>query len=84
MFVFLAPSLLGTRQKKRIFYGQADRKRFCEFFGVFFILDYDSRFSETDFTQEKVNFHVTTGIPNSSSYCCCPPDDHLQEASPSF
>ena len=40
--------------------------------------------SETDFTQEKVNFHATTGIPNSSSYCCCPPDDHLQEAGPSF
>ena len=30
---------------------------FCEIFlGVFFILDYDSMFSETDFTQEKVNF----------------------------
>ena len=40
--------------------------------------------SETYFTQEKVNFHATTGIPNSSSYCCCPPDDHLQEAGPSF
>ena len=25
----------------------------------------------------------TTGIPNSSSYCCCPPDDRLQEAGPS-
>ena len=24
--------------------------------------------SETDFTQEKVNFHATTGISNSSSY----------------
>ena len=31
-----------------------------------------------------MNFHVTTGIPNSSSYCCCPPDDHLQEAGHSF
>ena len=39
--------------------------------------------SETDFTQEKVNIHVTTGIPNSPFYCCCPPDDHLQEAGPS-
>ena len=26
---------------------------------------------ETDFTQEKVNFHATTEIPNSSSYYCC-------------
>ena len=39
--------------------------------------------SDTDFTQEKVNFHLTTGIPNFSSYCCCPPDDHLQKAGPS-
>ena len=38
--------------------------------------------SETDFTQEKVNFHATSGIPNSSSYCWCPTDDHLQEAGP--
>ena len=37
-----------------------------------------------DFTQVKVNFHATTGIPNSSSYCCCLPDDYLQEASPSY
>ena len=53
----------GSRQKKRIFYGQADRKRlplpplrsaFCEFFCVcFFILDYDSMCSEMDFTPEK-------------------------------
>ena len=52
-------------QKKPIFYGQADRNRltpplrsaFCEFFfGVLFILDYDSRCSETDFTQEKSIF----------------------------
>ena len=49
-----------------------------------FILDYDSTCSETDFTQEEFNFHATTGIPNSSSYCCCPPDHHLQEAGPSF
>ena len=40
--------------------------------------------SETDFTQEKVNFHAITGIPNSSTYCCCPLDHHLQEAGPSF
>ena len=53
------------------------------FFDVFFILDYDSMCSKKDFTQEKVNFHATTGIPNYSSYCCCPPDDHLQEAGPS-
>ena len=39
--------------------------------------------SVTDFTQEKGNFHPTTGIPHSSSYCCCPPDDHLQESGPS-
>ena len=35
-------------------------------------------------SQEKGNFHPTTGIPNSSSYLCCPPDDHLQEADPHF
>ena len=39
--------------------------------------------SETDFIQEKVKFHSTTGIPNSSPYCCCPRDDHLQEPGPS-
>ena len=33
--------------------------------------------SEPDFTQDKVNFHATPGIPNSSSYCCCPLDDYL-------
>ena len=44
--------------KKRIFYGQTDRKGspplysqlFVNFFGVFFILDYDSMCSEMDFT----------------------------------
>ena len=33
----------------------------CEFFvcvNVLFILDYDSMCSETDYAQEKVNFHV--------------------------
>ena len=34
--------------------------------------------SETDFTQEKGNFHPTTGIPNFSSHCCCPPDHHFE------
>ena len=34
--------------------------------------------------KKKSIFHATTGIPNSSSYCCCPLDDHLQEAGPSF
>ena len=43
---------------------------FVNFFCVFFILDYDSMCAETDFTQEKVNFHPTTGIPDFSSYCC--------------
>ena len=56
----------------------------CDFFGVLLTLYYDYVCSETDFTQEKVNFHPTTGIPNSSSYCCCPPDHHVQEAGPSF
>ena len=56
---------------------------FVNFFDVFFIFDYDFMCSETDFAQEKVNFHANTGIPNSSSYCCRPPDDHLQEAGPS-
>ena len=55
------------------------------FYVFFFILDYEYLCSETDFTLlEKVNFHATTGILNFSSYCCCPPDDHLQEAGPSF
>ena len=37
---------------------------------------YDYVCSETDFTQEKVNFHVTTGLPNSSSYCCSSHSGH--------
>ena len=53
--------------KKRIFYGQADRKLFVIFFGVLLTLHYDYMCSETDFTQEKVNFHATFGIPNFSS-----------------
>ena len=67
IFIFLYDEK-GSRQKKRIFYSQADRKRlpphplrsvFCEnLFGVFFILDYDSMCSKTDFTQEKVNFLI--------------------------
>ena len=36
------------------------------FFAVFFILDYDSMCSETDYTLEKNHFHPTYGIPNSS------------------
>ena len=68
-------TLLREGVKKRIFYGQADRKHspppygqlFVKFFwGVFFILDYDSMCSETDFTQEKSHFHPTSSIPNSS------------------
>ena len=59
--------------KKQIFYVQADRKSwpplydqlFVIFLLVFFWPDYMC--SETDFTQEKVNFHATFGIPNSSS-----------------
>ena len=62
------------RNKKRIFYGRADRKRlpplsrsaFCEFFGAFFILYYDSMCSETDFTQGKSHFRPTSRIPNPS------------------
>ena len=38
--------------------------------GVLLTWYYDYMCSETDFTQEKVNFHATSGIPNSSSYCC--------------
>ena len=34
--------------------------------------------------QEEGNFPPTTGIPSSSSYCCCPSDYHLQEADPHF
>ena len=36
------------------------------------------------FYTRKSQFHPTSGISNSPSYCCCPPDYHLQEASPSF
>ena len=53
-------------------------------FGVLLILYYDCMCSETDFTQEKVNFHATSGILHFSSYCCCPLDDHLQEPAPRF
>ena len=56
---------------------------FVIFLGVRLALYYDYICSETYFTQEKVNFHATTGIPNSSSYYCCPPDDHLP-ARPNF
>ena len=58
-----------------IFYGQADRKRFPPpltvsflliFWVCFFILEYDSMCSETDFTQEKSHFQRTSRIPNSS------------------
>ena len=53
--IFLYWLCKGRRQKKRIFYGQADRKRsaFYEFLCVFFFLDYDSMCSEMDFTPEK-------------------------------
>ena len=47
-------------------YGQL----FVIFFRVLLTFYYDYMCSETDFTQKKVNFHATTGIPNSSSYCC--------------
>ena len=40
---------------------------FFIFFGVLLTLYYDHMCFETDFTQVKVNFHATTGIPNSSS-----------------
>ena len=36
------------------------------FFCVFLIIDYDYVCSETDFTQEKSNFHPTSRIPSSS------------------
>ena len=62
----MSDSDLSEALKKRIFYGQADRKGFpplppydqlfVNFFMCFFILDYDSMCSETDFSQEKVNF----------------------------
>ena len=61
-------------------YGQL----FVIFFCALLTLYYDYMCSETDFTQKKCNFHPTTGISNSSFYCCCPPDHHLQEAGPSF
>ena len=61
------------------------RSAFCDLFlCVLLTLYYDYICSETDFTQEKVNFYPTTRIPNSSSYCCCPPADRLQGAGPSF
>ena len=80
-------------KKKRIFYSQADRngcpspplygQLYVIFFCVLLTLCYDYMCSETDFTQGTVNFHATTEIPDSSPNCCCPPDDHLQEAGPS-
>ena len=69
----------GSRQKKGIFYSQADRKRlpspllrsaFCEnFFGVFFILDYDSMCAEVDFHQ--VIFIQLIELPTPPYYHCC-------------
>ena len=53
------------------------------FFGILLSLHFDYMCSETDFTHEKGNFYPTTGIPDSSSYWCCPPDDNLHEAGPS-
>ena len=72
---------LGRASKKRMFYGQADRKclpptppplrsAFYEFFWCVYLsyIDYDSMCSETDFTQEKSHFHPTSSIPNFP-YC---------------
>ena len=63
------------------------------FFGVFFILDYDSMCSKKDFTQEKSIFMqplqspITPLTVAALRMIICkrpvPPDDHLQEASPS-
>ena len=53
-----------------IFLQLAHLRVFQSYLGVFLTLYYDYMCSETDFTQEIVDFHVTTGIPNSSSYCC--------------
>ena len=39
--------------------------------GVFFILDFDSKCSETDFTQEKVNFHNSKKTISGSCYIMC-------------
>ena len=47
-------------------YGQL----FVNFLGVILTWYYNYMCSETDFTQEKINFHATTENPNSSSYCC--------------
>ena len=47
---------------------------------------YNEKLCVNEFTRlrsVKGNFHQTTGIPNSSSYCCCLPVQHLQEAGPS-
>ena len=51
---------------------KADQKRlptlaygqfFVIFFGVFYIVDYDSICSEADFSQEKSHFHPTSRFP---------------------
>ena len=63
--LFTFPRFINTKMSRQ------KNEHFTEhFFGVLFTLYYDYMCSETDFTQEKVNFHATTGIPNSSSYCC--------------
>ena len=38
---------------------------FCEYFGVFLILDNDYMWSEVDFTREKSHFHPTINNLNS-------------------
>ena len=63
-----------------LIYGQFFVIVWCSFDLILWLYVFWIRF----YTQEKVNFHPTTAIPNSSSYCCGPPDDHLQETGPSF
>ena len=66
---------LRTTEKSQVTVEQGPAERMIKV--VFFTPDNERMCSETDFTQEKVNFHANTGIHNSSSYCCCPPDHHL-------
>ena len=65
------PRYFTVRLTISIYPGPAPPPSYGQLFvNIFSILVYDSMCSETDFTQEEVNFYATTGIPNSSSCCC--------------
>ena len=83
---------LGESWKKRTFYGQADRKRWppppCSPIFVILLCSFDLIlwFSVVWnwFYTRKGQFSSKNWNPQSLLYCCCPLDDHLQEAGPHF